>query len=72
MQVLNGGNRNTIAGAKVGDTILVVLNSNKVEKIILNEIKRNGVEGFDVNLIGKPLTFYPFHNILKIKRYVNS
>lgn len=69
MNVISGNGKNQIAGAKVGELVWVHLTNQKVEKVMLSEIKRNGIEGFEVDLKDRPLTFYPFDNILKIKKY---
>jgi hypothetical protein len=70
-KVIDGGNKNKIVDAKAGETILITLITGKIEKVIISDINKIGVEGFDVNLKSQPLTFYPFNNILKIVKYNN-
>lgn len=72
MDIIQGGRGNQIAGARVGETISVHLIIGSVERIVLTEISRNGVEGLQVDLKDSPLTFYPYSNILKIKKYTES
>lgn len=69
LKVIDGGKKAKIAGATIGETVLVHLTSNKVEMIVLSEITKIGIEGFEVNLKNRPLTFYPYNNILKIKKF---
>ena len=67
--VYKGDFSNEIVGAVCGDLITVQLISGKVEKVLLEKIKRHGVEGYEVDLNNRPLTFYPFSSIIKIKKY---
>lgn len=68
MDIVNGKGPK-IAGAAVGDLVYVHLTTGKAEKIMLTAITRNGVEGVEVDLKSSPLTFYPFSNIIKIKKH---
>lgn len=68
MEIVHGSGPK-IAGAKLGDVVLVHLINNQVDRIILMAITRIGIEGCNVNIKESPLTFYPFNNILKIKKY---
>lgn len=72
MNVINGGKGIKIAGAKIGETVWVHLINGRAEKVLLSEINRNGIEGFEVSLKNQPLTFYPFSNIVKIKKYIET
>jgi hypothetical protein len=58
-----------IAGTQVGEVISVHLVTGKIEKILLNKVSRNGIEGFELDLNTQPLTFYPYTAIIKIKKY---
>lgn len=71
LKVIDGGKETLVAGAKAGDEVLIHLTSGKSDRVILNKIDKIGVEGFDINLISKPLTFYPYNNILKIVKCNN-
>jgi hypothetical protein len=64
----NSGNRR-IAGAKIGDCINILMLHGKTETIILSDIDRNGIEGFQVQLKGQPAAFYPFAGILKVTKF---
>jgi hypothetical protein len=68
MQVIQGGKSQQIAGAKVGEHIWIHLITGRAEKVLLSDITRYGVEGFQVDIQEQPLTFYPFTAILKIKK----
>lgn len=69
LSVITSEMNQKIAGTSIGETILVHLTTGKVEKVVLSEISKLGVEGFDVDLKSQPLTFYPYNNILKIKKF---
>lgn len=69
MKLIEGGNLTAIAGAKIGDTIMVHLTTNKVEKLLLNKVSKIGIEGFELSLKERPLAFYPFTAIIKIKKH---
>jgi len=69
MNIIQGGKIQLLAGAKVGETILVHLINGKIEKVNLLEIIKYGIEGIDLNLSSQPLTFYPFSAIIKIRKY---
>ena len=69
MKLIEGGGTSTIAGAKVGDTIMVYLTTNKVEKLLLSKVTKIGIEGFELSLKERPLAFYPFTDIIKIKKH---
>lgn len=71
MNVITGGSPK-IAGANYGDTVLIYLISGKVEKGILNNVSRTGIEAFHVDLKNEPLTFYPFNNIIKVIKYTEN
>lgn len=71
MNIINGGSPK-IAGAKVGETVLIYLLSGKVEKGILNDVTRIGIEAFYIDLKNKPLTFYPFNTIVKVIKYIEN
>lgn len=64
------GDGNKIADCKIGETILIHLINGKVEKAVLNEIKKIGIEAFHVDLTYKPLTFYPYTSIIKITKFI--
>lgn len=68
MDVITGNKK--IAGASVGELVWVHLTSGKAEKVMLSEINRNGIEGVEVDLKNQPLTFYPFSNIIKVKKHL--
>jgi hypothetical protein len=70
MEVIQGGKSLKIAGAKIGEAVWVHLTNGRAEKVILSDITRTGIEGFEVDLKSQPLTFYPYNSILKIKKYV--
>lgn len=67
MDIINGSGP-LIAGATPGELIYVHLTTLKTEHVILNKVTRYGIEGFDNNLLNKPLTFFPFNNIIKVTR----
>lgn len=67
MDIINGGAA-LIVGANAGDLIYVHLTTLKTEHVILNKVTRYGIEGFDNNLLSKPLTFFPFNNIIKVTK----
>lgn len=69
MDIVQGGGKPKIAGAALGDIVWVHLTNGKAEKILLTGITRHGVEGNEVDLKSSPLTFYPFNNIIKIKKH---
>lgn len=69
MNLIQGGKKVEIAGAKIGDTVLVHLTSNKLEKIVLADVTKIGIEGFQVDLMTRPLTFYPYTAIIKVTKY---
>jgi hypothetical protein len=69
MDVIQGGKGNKIAGCRVGETISIFLMTGMVDKVVLTDITRIGIEGHNVGLKDSPLTFYPYYNILKIKKY---
>jgi malate/lactate dehydrogenase len=69
MNLIQGGKKQELAGAKIGETILVHLITGKIEKVILSDITKTGIEGFEVDLKDRPLTFYPYTAILKVKKY---
>lgn len=69
MQIINGGKSSIIAGARIGEAILIHLITGKIEKVLLNSISRDGIEGFEIDLKSQPLTFYPFTAIIKVKKY---
>lgn len=69
LKLIDGGNKIKIVGAKVGDTIFITLISGKTEKVVISELNKLGVEGFDVNLKTQPLTFYPYSAILKVTKF---
>lgn len=56
-----------IAGAKIGDIILVELTNHMTRRVELLEIKTFGIEGKILGLKKKPLKFFPFHNIISIE-----
>lgn len=58
-----------IVDARAGDTILVTLTNNKIETVVLFKVNRHGIEGYQVNLSTRPLTFYPFPAIIKITKF---
>lgn len=70
MEIISGGKSNKIAGASIGETILIYLLSGKIEKGILNDVNRVGIEAFHIDLKNKPLTFYPFNTIVKVIKYI--
>lgn len=69
MRVLDGGGSIKIAGAKVGEAINILLLNNKTETVILSDLTRYGIEGFQVNLKDQPAAFYPYASILKVSKY---
>ena len=69
MDVLKGGGKPKIAGAALGDIIWVHLINGKSEKILLTDVTRNGIEGYEVDLKASPLTFYPFTSIMKVNKH---
>lgn len=69
MKIVDPSYKITLAGANIGDTILIRLSTNIVEKVILNDVTQFGIEGFDINLKDQPLVFYPFNAIIKITKY---
>lgn len=69
MKLIEGTGNILIVGAKRGDSVLITTLSGKIEKIMLNNVSRYGIEGFDLNLTNQPLTFYPFSTILKVKKF---
>lgn len=69
MDIVQGGGKAKIAGAALGDMVWVHLTNGKAEKILLTAITRHGIEGMEVDLKSSPLTFYPFSNIIKIKKH---
>lgn len=69
MQVIQGGKTTSIAGAKVGEAIAIHLLSGKIERGILSDVTKVGIEAFNVDLTNQPLTFYPFNTIVKITKY---
>ena len=72
MDIIQGAGKTKIAGAKVGDLVWIHLITGKVEKVLLNDITRLGIEGFEVDLNTRPLTFYPFTAIIKIKKFTET
>jgi len=56
-----------IAGAKIGDVILVELTNHMTREIELTDIKTFGIEGKVLSLKKKPLKFFPYHNIISIE-----
>jgi malate/lactate dehydrogenase len=69
MDLIQGGKKIQIAGAKIGDTIMVHLTSNKLEKIVLADVNKIGIEGFQIDLMLRPLTFYPYTAIIKVTKF---
>lgn len=69
MELIQGGKGSRIAGAKIGDCILITLITGKVEKTILSGRDRDGIEAFNLEIKSQPLTFYPYNNILKVTKY---
>lgn len=69
MDVVQGGGKPKIAGAKIGEVVWVHLSTGKVEKILLTDVTRIGIEGLEVDLKSQPLTFYPYANIIKVKKH---
>lgn len=67
MDIIQGGGK-LVAGANAGDKIYIHLTTGKTEHIILSEVNRYGVEGFNTNLLDKTLTFFPFSAIIKITK----
>jgi len=70
MELIQGGKTDKIAGCKIGEIIWIHLSNGRAEKIILSDITRIGIEGFEADLKSQPLTFYPYNNIIKIKKYI--
>lgn len=58
-----------LSEAKINEKIEIRLSNNTTKIIKLKQITTYGLEGEDVNLIENPLTFYPFHNIISIKKH---
>lgn len=54
--------------AKPGDKIYIRLSNDTIKHVELKEIKTHGIEGYNISLLKKALTFYPFHNILSISK----
>lgn len=71
MDIIKGG-PSKIAGAKEGEIILIYLLSGKIEKGILSDVTRVGIEAFHIDLKNKPLTFYPFNTIVKVIKYIET
>lgn len=69
MDIIQGGKKQLLAGAKAGDTVTILLITGKVEKILISDINKTGIEGFELDLKDRPLTFYPFTAIIKLKKY---
>ena len=69
MEVISGGKDIKIVDARIGETVFIHLINGKVEKVLLNDITKIGIEGFEVDLRNRPLTFYPFTAIIKVKKY---
>lgn len=63
------GNKADIAGARIGDSVLLHLITGKTEKILLNSVSKIGIEGFQLDLSSRPLTFYPYTAIIKVTKY---
>jgi len=66
LSVIDG--KKSLAGAVPGDKIVLVHTTGKITTIVLDSYTSVGITGFNVNLLDRPLTFYPFHNILEIKK----
>lgn len=69
MEIVNGTGSRKIVGAHIGERITILMLSGKSEDIILSEVLRHGLEGFQVQLKGQPLAFYPFASILKVTKF---
>lgn len=69
MHIIKGGN-DKIADSKIGETVLIHLINGKTEKVILSEIKKIGIEAFHIDLMTKPLTFYPYTSIIKVTKFI--
>lgn len=67
--MLQGGGVKMVVGCRPGETIWIHLITGKAEKVVLSDITRTGIEGFEVDLKNQPLTFYPYTSILKIKKF---
>lgn len=57
-----------LASARMGDLVQIKLTNGSTKIIRLKEIKTYGVEGEEIKFKEMPLTFYPFHNILYIRK----
>jgi len=60
-----------IASAKQGDKVWIRLTNGTTKIVKLGEVKKDGVEGYDTFMKDLVLTFYPFHNILYIRKHVD-
>jgi len=70
MNLINGDGSKMVAGCRAGETVWLTLITGKSEKVVLVDITRLGIEGFEGNLKDQPLTFYPYSSILKVRKYV--
>lgn len=55
-----------LVGIKRGEEAIITFHDGSRAYIILDDLSRNGIHGFDVSLKSKPLTFYPFAGIKKL------
>jgi len=55
-----------LAGAKIGEHILVTLTSGSVERVVYSDMNKYGIEGHSTKILNNPLQFFPFANILKV------
>lgn len=57
-----------LAGARKGEHILITLTNGQIKRVIFSDIKSHGVEGHSTTIIGNPLKFYPWANILEVAK----
>jgi len=66
LKVINGKKR--LADIEENQDALIIHTTGKISKIKFVQYDTTGITGFNLNLKNTPLTFYPFHNILEVKK----
>lgn len=61
-----------LAGARKGEHILITLTNGQIKRVIFVDVKSHGIEGHSTTVIGNPLKFYPYANILEVSKDVEK